>query len=112
MDEEYHLREQQGLSPPATSEYSSSGEGEEEESDGGQAPSERWEPAPPSPRATETVEEQVPGAGAEMPTARWSTEGAAHAAEASGSAAAAVAATTTAPVDPSRNRKRGFSTLR
>jgi hypothetical protein len=37
-DEEFRLREQQGLSPPATSEYSSSGEGEEEESDRGQAP--------------------------------------------------------------------------
>jgi hypothetical protein len=34
-DEEFRLREQQGLSPPATSEYSSLGEGEEEESDGG-----------------------------------------------------------------------------
>jgi hypothetical protein len=30
--------EQQGLSPPATSKYSLSGEGEEEESNGGQAP--------------------------------------------------------------------------
>jgi hypothetical protein len=37
-DEEYRLREQQGLSPLATSEYSLSGEGEEDESDGGQAP--------------------------------------------------------------------------
>jgi hypothetical protein len=37
---EYRLREQQGLSPPATSEYSSSGEGEEEESDGGRLPRE------------------------------------------------------------------------
>jgi hypothetical protein len=69
-DEEYRLREQQGLSPLATSEYSSLGEGEEEESDGGQAPSKRWEPAPPSPRVAEAAEEQVPGAGAEVPTAR------------------------------------------
>jgi hypothetical protein len=83
-NEEYRLRGQQRLSPPATSEYSSSGEGEEEESDGGQAPSERWEPAPPSPRAVEAAEEQVPGAGAEMPTARRSKEGAARATEASG----------------------------
>jgi hypothetical protein len=37
-DKEYRLHEQQGLSPPMISEYSSSGEGEEEESDGGQAP--------------------------------------------------------------------------
>jgi hypothetical protein len=88
------------------------GEGEEEESDGGQAPSERWEPAPPSPRAAEAAEEQVPGAGAEVPTARQYTEGAACTAEASGSAAAAVAAATTTPVEPSRKRKRGFSTLR
>jgi hypothetical protein len=35
-DEEYRLREQQGLSPLVTSEYSSLGE--EEESDGGHAP--------------------------------------------------------------------------
>jgi hypothetical protein len=34
-DEEYRLCKQQGLSPPATLEYSSSGEGEEEGSDGG-----------------------------------------------------------------------------
>jgi hypothetical protein len=33
--EEFRLREQQGLSPPATLEYSSSGEEEEEESNGG-----------------------------------------------------------------------------
>jgi hypothetical protein len=44
-DEEFRLREQQGLSPLATSEYSSSGEEEEEESDG--PPSERWEPTSP-----------------------------------------------------------------
>jgi hypothetical protein len=37
-DEEYRLREQQGLSPPVTPENSSSGEEEEEESDRGQAP--------------------------------------------------------------------------
>jgi hypothetical protein len=40
-DEEYRPREQQGLSPPAMSEYSSSGEGEKEESDGRQALPER-----------------------------------------------------------------------
>jgi hypothetical protein len=37
-DEEFPLRERQGLSPPATSEYLSSGEGEEEESDEGAGP--------------------------------------------------------------------------
>jgi hypothetical protein len=36
--EEFRLREQQGLSPPATSEYLSSGEEEEEESDRGRPP--------------------------------------------------------------------------
>jgi hypothetical protein len=65
--EEFRLREQQGLSPPATSEYSSSEEEEEEESDGGQAPPERWEPAPPSPRAAEAAEEQAPRAARKRP---------------------------------------------
>jgi hypothetical protein len=37
-DEEFRLRDQQGLFPPATSDYSSSGEEEEEESDEGRAP--------------------------------------------------------------------------
>jgi hypothetical protein len=112
------LREQQGLSPPAVSEYSSSEE-DEEESDGGRAPSERWDPAPPSPRAVEAVEEQPPGAGAEAPTIGQSVEGTACATEAptrtaevSGSATVATTAATTAPVEPSRKRKRGFSTLR
>jgi hypothetical protein len=114
-DEEYRLREQQGLSPPAASEYSSSDE-DEEESDGGRAPSERWDPTPPSPRA---VEEQAPGAGAEAPAIGQSVEGTVCATEAptrtaevSGSAAVATTAATTAPVEPSRKRKRGFSTLR
>jgi hypothetical protein len=40
------------------------------------------------------------------------TEALVRAVEASGSAAVATAAATTAPVEPSRNRKRGFSTLR
>jgi hypothetical protein len=43
--EEFWLREQQGLSSSATSEYSLSDE--EEESDTGRALPERWEPAPP-----------------------------------------------------------------
>jgi hypothetical protein len=37
---------------------------------------------------------------------------AARAAEASGGAAVSTSAATTAPVEPSRKRKRGFSTLR
>jgi hypothetical protein len=45
-DEEFRLREQQGLFPPVTSEYSSSEEEEEEECDGGVLP-ERWQLAPP-----------------------------------------------------------------
>jgi hypothetical protein len=45
--EEFRLREQQGLSSPVTSEYSSSDE--KEESDGGRAFPERWEPVPPRP---------------------------------------------------------------
>jgi hypothetical protein len=35
---------------------------------------ERWEPAPPSPRAVEAAEEQAPGAGAEVPR-RWAVYG-------------------------------------
>jgi hypothetical protein len=55
----------------------------------------------------------------EAPAAGRSTEGAAHAAEvlvrtaeAFGSATVATSAATTALVEPSRKRKRGFSTLR
>jgi hypothetical protein len=40
------------------------------------------------------------------------TEAPVRTAEASGSAMVATAAATTAPVEPSRKRKRGFSTLR
>jgi hypothetical protein len=114
-DEEYRLREQQGLSPSATSKYSSSGGGEEDESDRGQPPSERWDPAPPSPRAAEAAKEQAPG---EAPTAGRSVEEAARAAEvpvraaeASGSTAVATAVASTTPIEPSRKMKRGFSTL-
>jgi hypothetical protein len=57
-------------------------------------------------------EEQAPGVGAKAPAARRSTKEAARAAEVSGSAAVATPAATTAPVEPSRKRKRGFSTLR
>jgi hypothetical protein len=70
--EEFWQREQQGLSSPATSEYSSSDE-EEEDSDGGRAPPERWEPSPPLPRAEEVAEEKAPGAGAGAPAARRPT---------------------------------------
>jgi hypothetical protein len=118
-DEEFWLREQQGLCALATSEYSSSEEEEEEESDRGQAPPKRWEPAPPSPRAAEAAQEKVPGAGAGAPAAGRSTEKAARAAEvparvaeASRGATVAASAMASAPAEPSRKRKRGFSTLR
>jgi hypothetical protein len=59
-DEEFRLREQQGLSPPATSEDSSEEEEEEEEEeedDGGRALPERWEPTPPSHRKPQRRQE-------------------------------------------------------
>jgi hypothetical protein len=86
---------------------------------GGRALFERWEPAPSSPRAVGAAREQASGAGAGAPFARRSMIEAARAAEvpartaeASGGAAVATSATPTAPVEPSRKRKRGFSTLR
>jgi hypothetical protein len=112
------MREQQGLSSPGTSEYSSSDE-EEEESDGGRAPPERWEPSPPSPRAVEAAKETAPGAGAGAPAARHPTGEATRAAEApartaemAGGAAAATPMAATTSAEPPRKRKRGFSTLR
>jgi hypothetical protein len=80
-DEEFRLREQQGLSPLTTLEDSSSGE-EEEESDGGQALPNRWEPSPHSPRATEAAEVIAHGAGAGTPAARQPTREATRTAEA------------------------------
>jgi hypothetical protein len=116
--EEFRLHKQQGLSSPETEEYSLSGE-EEEESDGGRAPPERWEPAPPSPRVAEAAEEMTPGAGAGAPAARQPTREATHAAEApacateiAGGAAAATPVAATTPSALPRKRKRGFSTLR
>jgi hypothetical protein len=115
--EEFRLREQQGLSSPATSEYSSSDN--EEESDGERALAERWEAAPPLPRAAEPAEEIVPGAGAGVTVARQpmreaarAAEALAHAAKVTGSAAVATSAAATTPVEPPRKRKQGFSTLR
>jgi hypothetical protein len=101
-DEEFRLREQQGLSPLATSEYSSSGE--EEEGSDGPPPLRGGSLRPPSPRAAEAAEEQALGAGTGASTARRSTEGAARVAEAPARA--------TASGEPSRKRKRDFSTLR
>jgi hypothetical protein len=48
----------------------------------------------------------------EAPAAGHSVEGTARAAEVSESAAVVMTPATTAPVEPSRKRKRGFSTLR
>jgi hypothetical protein len=76
----------------------------------GAGPPERWEPAPPSPRVAEEAEERVPGAGAGVPATRRSTEGPVRAAEAFGSAAVVASAATVASAEPSRKRKRGFST--
>jgi hypothetical protein len=74
------------------------------ESDGGRAP--------PSPRATEAAEERAPAAGRPTEGAARAAKVPARAAEAPGSATVATSAATTTPVEPSRKRKRGFSTLR
>jgi hypothetical protein len=68
-DEEYRLREQQGLSPPTTSANSSLEEEEEEESDGGCHTPERCNPPPLSPRAAEeapTASVDAPAVGSSM----------------------------------------------
>jgi hypothetical protein len=87
----------------------------------------------PSLGAAEAAEEEAPGTGAEAPAAGRSTEEAACAAEAparavevpacaaevparvaeaSRGAMVAASAMASAPAEPSRKRKRGFSTLR
>jgi hypothetical protein len=113
--EEFRPREQQGLSSPATLEFSSSNEEEEEESDGARGPPERWEPSPPSRRAAEATEETAPGAGAGAPAAGRPTREATRAAEApartaetAGGKAVATPAAATSPAEPLRKRKRGF----
>jgi hypothetical protein len=111
ISEEFRLREQQGLSSPVTSEYSLSDE-EGEESDGGRAPLERWEPSPPSPRAAEAAEETAPEAGVGAPAVRQPTGEATRAAETTGGEAVATLAAATASAEPLRKRKQGFSTLR
>jgi hypothetical protein len=84
----------------------------------GAGPPERWNPSPPSPRVVEAAEKQALVAGAEAPAAGRSTEemactaeASARTTEASGSTAVAMTGTTAAPTEPSRKRKRGFSTL-
>jgi hypothetical protein len=107
--EEFRLREQQGLSSPATSEFSSSDEEEEEESDGGRASPERWEPSLPSPRVAEAAEETAPGAGAR----RWASYERGHAHRGGAGArrgdgwvkAVATPTAATAPAEPPRKRK-------
>jgi hypothetical protein len=64
-NEEYRLREQQGLSPPPVLVNLSSDE--EEESDGEKTTSDSWEPMLPSPRAEGVAVELVPEAGAQPP---------------------------------------------
>jgi hypothetical protein len=79
-NEEYRLREQQGLSPPLAPANSSSDE--EEESDGRRVTSDRWDPALLSPRAEVAAVELVPVASAEAPATRPSVEAPAGATEA------------------------------
>jgi hypothetical protein len=83
-NEEFRLREQQGLSSPGTEEYSSSDEEEEEEEEEvrEQVLPDRWEPAPLSPEPAPVAGGPSPGAGAEAPVTRQSTTEAARAAEA------------------------------
>jgi hypothetical protein len=71
-NEEYRLREQQGLSPPLDLVNSSSGK--EEESDWERTDSNRWEPAPPSSRAEGAAVELIPEVGAEPPSTGLSVE--------------------------------------
>jgi hypothetical protein len=81
---------------------------------------------PPSPRAAEAAKETAPRVGAGAPAARQPAREAPRAAEAQarvaeaparaaemvGGEAAATPAASTAPAEPPRKRKRGFSTLR
>jgi hypothetical protein len=71
-NEEYRLREQQGLSPLTV--LANSLSDEEEESDGEQITSDRWEPVPPSPRAEGMPVELAPEAGTEPPATGLSVE--------------------------------------
>jgi hypothetical protein len=70
-NEEYRLREQQGLSPPPALANSSL---DEEESDEERTTSDRWEPAPPSPRAEGAAVELTPEVGTEPVVAGSSVE--------------------------------------
>jgi hypothetical protein len=100
-EEEYRLREQQGLSPPLAPANSSSEEEELEESDGGRATPERWNPPPLSPRAEEVAVELVPAAGVEASAVGSSVEAPAD-------AAVAPAGATEVPPSP-RERGSGVS---
>jgi hypothetical protein len=102
-NEEYRLREQQGLSRPLASANSLSDE--EEESDGERTTSDRWEPAPLLPQAEEAAVELVPVAGAEALATGPSVDAPVGATE-------APAGATEVPSQPSRKKKRGFSNLR
>jgi hypothetical protein len=78
-NEEYRLCEQQGLSPPPALVNLSS---DVKESDGEQTTSDRWEPAPPSPRADVAAMESTVEVGAEPPVTGSSVEVSAGTAEA------------------------------
>jgi hypothetical protein len=84
-NEEYRLREQQGLSPLLA--LANSLSDEEEESYGGQAIPDTWEPAAPSPRAEEAAVELVPAAGEDPPAVEPSEEALVGATKAPASAA-------------------------
>jgi hypothetical protein len=91
-----------GLSPlPALANSSS----DEEESDGERTTSDRWEPAPPSSQAEGSAVELTPEAGMESPAVGLSVEVSAGTAE-------VPAGAVEVPAQPSRKRKRGFSSLR
>jgi hypothetical protein len=67
---------------------------------------------PLSPRAARAAEEATLGAGAGAPIARRPTIEATCTAEATGGEAVATPTAATTSTEPSRKRKRGFSTLR
>jgi hypothetical protein len=70
-NKEYRQREQQGLSPRLALANSSL---DEEESDGEQTTSDRWEPTPPSPQGEGATVESTLEEGAELPVTGSSVE--------------------------------------
>jgi hypothetical protein len=111
QSKKYRLREQQGLSPRRPQRNRRRRRRKKRRVMGAGSSREVDSPTP-SPRAAEAAEELAPVMGAEAPATGRSVEEAACAAEASGSAVTAVTDVTAASAEPSRKRKRGFSTLR